>query len=201
MGAYPNPTPECGKHCLPHGHSFAHVVGTFPSAPTPLPLGSSERPLMSRSHSYKPFKAGKNHLLSAHPLENPDPKQTSPVCADAVECQEGLPSQVGPPDPSGESGLGLEGALWLWAPGVAQAEHIARHPRQPGCLAASGPDYSSLLQMDSSLPWVSTHLAGCFTFLLPSVKYPRSPRTQSLSPCLSPMSIQFLRGSLQFPSF
>lgn len=181
----------------------AHVVGTFPSSDSSAFGIFFERPLMSRSaHSYKPFKAGKNHLLSAHPLENQTQNKHLQCARMLWNVRKGLLSQEwAPPSPSGESGLGLEGALWLWAPGVAQAEHIAATLDALGCLAASGPvtPPSSKWTLLSAPGFPLTSLAALLS--PPERQISESPRTQSLSLCLSPMPIQFLRGSLQFPSF
>lgn len=69
------------------------------------------------AHSYKPFKAGKKHLLSAHPLENETENKHLQCAWIAVECQEGAAEpRAAPPNPHGDSGL--EGVLRLWALGV-----------------------------------------------------------------------------------
>lgn len=161
-------TPSVGNAAFPHGHSFRPRRRNF----SRLRLSAFgiffERPLMSRSaHSYKPFKAGKNHLLSAHRLENQTPDKHLQCVRMLWNVRKGLPSQEwAPPGPSGESGLGLEGALWLWASGALQAEcftatlvstHLAAWQLRPS--------YSSHLQRDSSLcPWISTHLPDCSIF-------------------------------------
>lgn len=65
-----------GNTTFPHYHSFRPRGRNFSEPPHPTLYVSAsgfffELPLTSRfAHSYKPFKVGKKHLLSAHPLEN-----------------------------------------------------------------------------------------------------------------------------------
>lgn len=84
-----------------------HGVGNFLS-PNSSAFGFFfELCLMSRSaHSYKPFKAGKKHLLSAHPLENQTQNKHLQCAWMLWNVREGLPSpEAAPPNPDGVSGL------------------------------------------------------------------------------------------------
>lgn len=192
-----------GNAAFPHGHSFRPRRRNFPELRLSAFGIFFERPLMSRSaHSYKPLKAGKNHLLSAHPLENQTQNKHLQCVRMLWNVRKGLPSQEwAPPSPSGESGLGLEGALWLWAPGALQAERITATLVSTRLAA-----WQLLAQLLLPPPKGLLSAPGfplSLTALLspPERQISESPRTRSLCLCLSPTSIQFLRGSLQLPSF
>lgn len=99
------------------------------SRPDPLPSVSSLNPLSTlHLHIFiKPFKVGENkYLPSTPPFGKPDPKPTSPMSTEAVECKKraGEP-RASPAHPCGDSGLG--GAVLL-LPFDAAAHHLSDRP-------------------------------------------------------------------------
>ena len=183
----------------------AHVVGTFPSSDSSAFGIFFERPLMSRSaHSYKPFKAGKNHLLSAHPLENQTQNKHFQCARMLWNVRKRLLSQEwAPPGPSGESGLGLEGVLWLWAPGAPQAECMAATLASTRLAAWQLlaqlllPPPNGLLSLPlgfHSPPWL-------LYFLFLNVKYQRVPELSPYPSVSPPCLFNSLEDPSSFPAF
>lgn len=145
---------------------FAHRVGTS-LAPDSSALGFFfELPLTSRfAHSYKPFKVGKKHLLSAHPLENQTQNkhlQCAWMLWNAREGQQGPESAL--PSPYGESGF-AGSILEMAAGNAARPSASSTLPHPPWLPGSTRPSYRphppAVSFLCSQFPPTSSHLAGC----------------------------------------